>query len=108
MNYKREVIASYPGKCLIVRLSADKKGALSFRVNIGRGYAPWENVPFKKQVVRKQNYNKFVDDIKFADDHLQVMTATVGGRDPVIASLAVKTITSGESNKKNHTEQRNA
>ena len=97
VNYKREVFASYPGKCLIVRLSADKKGALSFRVNIGRGYAPWENVPFKEQVVRKQNYNKFVDDIKFADDHLQVMTATVGGRDPVIASSAVKTITSGGS-----------
>ena len=95
VNYKREVISSYPAKCMAIRLSADKKGALSFRVNIGRGYAPWENVPFKEQVVRKQNYNKYVDDINFADTHLQVMNATVGGKDPILVTCAVKTIVTG-------------
>ena len=97
VNYKREVISSYPAGCMAVRLSADKKGMLSFRVNIGRGYAPWENVPYKEQVVRKQNYNKFVDDISFAGEHLQVMNATVGGKDPILLSCAVKTIIKGGS-----------
>ncbi|SDJ56470.1 alpha-L-fucosidase 2 [Lachnospiraceae bacterium G41] len=97
VNYKREVISSYPAGCMAVRLSANKKGMLSFRVNIGRGYAPWENVPFKEQVVRKQNYNKFVDDISFAGEHLQVMNATVGGKDPILLSCAVKTIVKGGS-----------
>ena len=95
VNYKREVFSSYPAGCMVIRLSADMKGAFSFRVNIGRGYAPWENVPFKEQVVRKQNYNKFVDDINFADTHLQVMNATVGGKDPILVSCAVKTIVTG-------------
>lgn len=93
--YKREVFSSYPAGCMVIRLSADKKGTLSFRVNIGRGYAPWENVPYKEQVVRKQNYNKFVDDINFADTHLQIMNATVGGKDPILVSCAVKTIVTG-------------
>ena len=97
VNYKREVFSSYPAGCIAVRLSADKKGMLSFRVNIGRGYAPWENVPFKEQTVRKQNYNKFVDDIAFSGEHLQVMNATVGGKDPVLLSCAVKTIVKGGS-----------
>ncbi|MBQ2184261.1 MAG: glycoside hydrolase family 95 protein, partial [Lachnospiraceae bacterium] len=95
VNYKREVFSSYPAGCMAIRLSADKKGMLSFRVNIGRGYAPWENVPFKEQVIRKQNYNKFVDDINFANAHLQVMNATVGGMDPILVSCAVKTIVTG-------------
>ena len=56
----------------MVRLSADKPGALSFQVNLGRGYAPWENVPYKEQVIRKQNYNKFVDDVKISDG-VQIM-----------------------------------
>ena len=97
VNYKREVISSYPAGCIAVRLSADKKGMLSFRVNIGRGYAPWENVPFKEQTIRKQNYNKFVDDITISDEHLQVMNATVGGKDPILLSCAVKTIVKGGS-----------
>lgn len=95
VTYKREVFSSYPAGCMVIKLSSDKKGALSFRVNIGRGYAPWENVPYKEQVVRKQNYNKFVDDINFADTHLQIMNATVGGKDPILVSCAVKTIVSG-------------
>ncbi|MBP5529748.1 MAG: glycoside hydrolase family 95 protein [Lachnospiraceae bacterium] len=97
VNYKREVFSSYPAGCMVIRLSADKKGMLSFRANIGRGYAPWENVPYKEQTIRKQNYNKFVDDITFAGEHVQIMNATVGGRDPILASCAVKTIICGGS-----------
>ncbi len=97
VHFTREVISSYPAKCMAVRLSASKEGSLSFRVNIGRGYSPWENVPYKEQVIRKQNYNKFVDDIGFAGEHLQIMNATVGGKDPILVSCAVKTIIKGGS-----------
>lgn len=93
--YKREVISSYPAQCMIIRLSSNKPGSLSFQVNVGRGYAPWENVPYNEQIVRKQNYNKFVDEIKFTEDNIQLMNATVGGRDPIVASCAVKTIAKG-------------
>ena len=34
IKYKREIIASAPGQVIIVRLTADKPGALSFRVNL--------------------------------------------------------------------------
>ena len=97
VHFTREVISSYPAKCMAVRLSASRKGSLSFRVNIGRGYAPWENAPYKEQVIRKQNYNKFVDDIGFVGEHLQIMNATVGGKDPILVSCAVKTIIKGGS-----------
>ncbi|MCR5848736.1 MAG: glycoside hydrolase family 95 protein [Lachnospiraceae bacterium] len=97
VTYKREVISSYPADCMIIRLSADKSKALSFQVNMGRGYAPWENVPYKEQIVRKQNYNKFVDEVKFIDGNVQIMNATVGGKDPIIAVCGVKTEVKGGS-----------
>jgi alpha-L-fucosidase 2 len=36
VNYKREIFASYPDRALIMRLSSDKKGALSFKSSINR------------------------------------------------------------------------
>ena len=36
VNYKREIFASNPDRALIIRLSADKKGALSFKSSINR------------------------------------------------------------------------
>lgn len=35
-GYKREIFASYPDKILVIRLTADKKGALSFRTKLTR------------------------------------------------------------------------
>ena len=96
-EFKREVIASYPDGCIAIRLSANKNSSLSFRVNIARGTAPWENTPFKEQTIRKQNYNKYVDESVFAGKDLQLMNATIGGKNPIIASCAVKTLIKGGS-----------
>ncbi|GAB3024698.1 glycoside hydrolase family 95 protein [Niabella terrae] len=35
-HYKREIFASYPDRVLVIRLTADKKGALSFKVGLNR------------------------------------------------------------------------
>jgi len=36
INYKREVFASYPNRALVVRLTADQPGALSFTLSVNR------------------------------------------------------------------------
>jgi alpha-L-fucosidase 2 len=36
VRYRREVFASYPDRALVVRLAADKKGAMSFRASLTR------------------------------------------------------------------------
>lgn len=36
VNYQREIFASYPDRALIMRLSSDKKGALSFKTSLTR------------------------------------------------------------------------
>ncbi len=36
INFKREIFASYPDKAIVIRLSADKKGAISFRAQLTR------------------------------------------------------------------------
>jgi len=36
IRYKREIFASYPDRALVVRLTADKKGALGFRASLTR------------------------------------------------------------------------
>ncbi|MBQ4309251.1 MAG: glycoside hydrolase family 95 protein [Lachnospiraceae bacterium] len=42
VRYTREVIASYPQNALLVHLTADTPGALSFHAQLGRGGKPWE------------------------------------------------------------------
>ena len=36
INYRREIFASYPNRALVIRLTADKKGALSFKTTLTR------------------------------------------------------------------------
>lgn len=36
INYRREIFASYPNRVLVIRLTADKKGALSFKTTLTR------------------------------------------------------------------------
>ena len=36
VNYHREIIASYPDRAIVIRLTADKNGALSFKASLTR------------------------------------------------------------------------
>ena len=73
VRYKREVIASYPRNALILHLSADKAGSLSFHAQLGRGGKPWEEVPYQTQILRRQAYNNSVDAITARPGNIQLM-----------------------------------
>ena len=80
VKYTRQVIASYPKNALIIHLTADKPGALSFHAQLGRNPGkPWEEIPYQKQTLRRQAYTGFCDSITGKDGGIQIMEATAGG-----------------------------
>lgn len=81
INYKREIIASYPHNAIIIHISADIPGAISFNAQLGRGLEPWDLGPY-----RNQSY-----------DNVQLMEATAGGEGGVKMAAAVKIINCGGS-----------
>ncbi len=95
VRYSREVIASYPKNVMAVHLTADKAGSLSFHAQLGRGYAPWENLPYERQTIRRQNYNVFTDDLKVLDGSIQLMESVVGGRDGISLAAGIKILPTG-------------
>ncbi len=97
IRYERQYIADYPSNVLAIRLSSDRKGSLSFHVELGRGYAPWEDKPYSKQVIRRQNYNIFADSIKALDSNVQLMSGRTGSEDGIGYAAAVKVIPLGGS-----------
>ena len=42
VNYKRNVIASFPDKVIAVKLNSDTPGKISFRTQLARGNITWE------------------------------------------------------------------
>ncbi|MBR5973665.1 MAG: glycoside hydrolase family 95 protein [Clostridiales bacterium] len=95
VRYKREVIASYPQNALLVHLTADKAGSLSFHAQLGRGGKPWEEIPYQMQTLRRQAYNNSVDAITARPGNVQLMEASTGGRDGISIACGVKVIPSG-------------
>ena len=95
VTYTREVIASCPANAIIIRLTADKPGSISFHAQLGRGLKPWENLPYQTQRIRRQCYNVYADDIKAVPGNIQLMRATAGGRDGVGIAAAIKVIPVG-------------
>ncbi len=95
ITYKREVIASYPAGAIIIHLTADVPGSLSFHTQLGRGFSPWENTPYQTQSIRRQNYNIYSDSIKAYPDGVQLMEATEGGKDAISLACGTKVIYTG-------------
>ncbi|MBO4687568.1 MAG: glycoside hydrolase family 95 protein [Clostridiales bacterium] len=95
VRYKREVIASYPRNALIVHLSADKAGSLSFHAQLGRGGKPWEEVPYQTQILRRQAYNNSVDAITARPGNIQLMEGTTAGREGISFACGVKVVPEG-------------
>lgn len=95
VKYTRQVIASYPKNALIIHLTADKPGALSFHAQLGRNPGkPWEEIPYQKQTLRRQAYTGFCDSITGKDGGIQIMEATAGGGG-VHMACAIKVIAKG-------------
>ena len=97
IRYEREYLANYPSGVIAIRLWADKKESLSFHVELGRGYAPWEDTPYAEQVIRRQNYNIFADSIKALPKNIQLMSGKTGSEDGIRYAATVKVIPLGGS-----------
>ncbi len=95
IRYTREVITSYPKNVMAVHLTADKQGSLNFHAQLGRGFAPWENLPYEMLSIRRQNYNHYVDSIKALPGNIQIMEATSGGKGSISSATAIKVIPTG-------------
>ncbi len=95
IRYTREVITSYPKNVMAVHLTADKPGSLNFHAQLGRGFAPWEDLPYDMLSIRRQNYNHYVDSIKALPGNIQIMEATSGGKGSISSATAIKVIPTG-------------
>lgn len=95
VRYFREVIVSYPRNAMLIHLSADKPGSLSFHAQLGRGGKPWENSPYELQTIRHQCYNTYTDSVRVLPGNIQFMEAVAGGKDGVGIAAATKVIPTG-------------
>lgn len=95
VRYTREVIASYPRNAMIVHLTADVPGAISFHAQLGRGLKPWEDLPYELQSIRRQNYNNYTDTVKALPENIQLMEADAGGKGGVSIAAAIKILPIG-------------
>ena len=55
VRFTREVITSFPQNIMAIHITADKPGSLSFHAQLGRGFAPWENLPYEMLEIRGCN-----------------------------------------------------
>ena len=97
VSYTRNVIASYPDKVIAVRLSADKKGKISFRTQLARGNITWDFRSFREQVYRNPGYNSRVDAIYNPADDMTVLTGRCGGADSPEFACEIKVVATGGS-----------
>lgn len=97
VNYKREVIATYPRNAIIIHLTSDRPGMISFNPQLSRGCEPWDLSPYETQGLRRPNYTGFCDRISALDNNIQVMEAAAGGIDGIRMASAVKIINKGGS-----------
>ena len=95
IHYQRQVIASYPQNVMIIHLTADQPGSLSFHGEIARGMTPWDDKPYELQTCRRPSYNGFADRITARSGQIQLMEAVAGGRDGVEIAAGFKVICRG-------------
>ncbi len=95
VTYTREVFASYPRNAMVIHLTCDRPGSLSFHAQLGRGGKPWEELPYQMQTIRRQCYNIYADRITAQTGNIQLMEASAGGKDGISMACAVKVIPVG-------------
>ncbi|MCL6457588.1 MAG: glycoside hydrolase family 95 protein [Gorillibacterium sp.] len=78
VKYTREVFASYPDQALVIRLTADRPGAISFTARLTRGVN-----------------NRYYDELIKADERTLVMRGNGGGAGGVDFRMALRVIAEG-------------
>ena len=95
VTFTRNVIASFPDKVIAVKLSADKRGKLSFRTQLARGNITWDFRSFREQVYRNPGYNNCVDSIFNPSDDMTILTGRCGGTGSPEFACEIKVMASG-------------
>lgn len=95
VHYKRQIIASYPKNAIIIHLTADQPGSLSFHGELTRGMTPWDDRPYELQTCRRPSYNGFTDSISARPGQIQLMETVAGGRNGVEIAAGLKVICRG-------------
>lgn len=97
VHYERQIITSYPENAMIIHMTADKPGMLSFHTQLTRGNNPWSMQPYQTQECRRPAYNGYTDSITGHEGGIQRMTAKAGGIGGVQMAAAIKVIPVGGS-----------
>lgn len=95
IEYTREVIASFPRNVMIIRLTTNVPGSLSFHTQITRGNKPWDDNPYELQELRRPNYTVMTDTVIAPEAGIQLMEAQSGGKGGVGIAVATKVIAYG-------------
>lgn len=100
VTYSRQVIASNPADAMIIHITVDKPGSLSFHALLTKGNDPWYMAPYEEQEIRRPAYNGYADSIKALGDNIQQMLAKAGGEGGVRMAAAIKVVAKGGSTEK--------
>ncbi|MCQ2525246.1 MAG: glycoside hydrolase family 95 protein [Lachnospiraceae bacterium] len=95
VKYTRQIITSFPENAMIIHVTADKPGSVSFHCQLTRGNNPWSMAPYQTQELRRPAYNGYTDSVTAMEGGIQRMTAKAGGVGGVSMAAAIKIIPAG-------------
>ncbi|HOO28385.1 MAG TPA: glycoside hydrolase family 95 protein, partial [Lachnospiraceae bacterium] len=84
IGYKREIFASYPQQIMVIRLTADRPGAISFHTQLARGNELWGDEPVGTgKLWYSGGFNAFVDRSCAIGSDGSMMSGQCGGKGAV-------------------------
>ena len=97
VQYRRQVISSYPDGVMAIRLTASKPGSISFHTQLTRNAPAWNLDPWQPNLWRHPDYNRYVDESRALSQDTVMMKAQCGGKGAVELACAVKVVAEGGS-----------
>lgn len=95
-KFKREIFTSYPHQVMVVRLTTNKAGAISFHTQLSRGNEPWNYEPFTTQKYKYNGgFNAYVDKSCAIGPDSSIMSGQCGGKGAVEFCSVLKVKTEG-------------